>query len=724
MYQYEIKVVDGDREVFHGRVAKRYSELVSLSDALLPYRRDPAIAAGLPQLNLDSTVGKNKREVVESRRLLLAQFFRAVLASRVLWPDPTLQTFLRTDSILLHTLAPPFAARVCGSHTDADGNRVYDVQVMPRLHAQIIDVLRPATAVLGAGEVLRVSVGPESYDCTIPPNVPIGSTFRSIVPGQGCDQHCWQVEFRYSELLRVDEEHIQRFAELRTGQLLDRSSSVFKGNDKIVLSRHCCIQNFLAEVAMDEKSRRSADLCSLLQLQKLSAELPPEPESCRSPTQAGATAGAANLSAAGYMALFLRRFSLAGQTLPSVLSQPTVDCEVNRETSASARSSGLPRWIADATSVRRIGFYDVYPLEESQNSEVDDIELHIEVPGAHGAGPPWETVEIFSYVAPDSPNRWRLMPGSPHDPAGSIRLVLSRSTAPVYSLDLIVNVRAGLFERLAQDADSRPGEFFANSANQPSLVAGPWQTRRFCDGDGLAGSVSTISEQLAAAEVRLAHWAPWLAAEKVFESGDQLPDVVAETAGSKSVAVGAAIGLAIPLPGMVLLGAAAGGVAALPTLQSKISRHVADKASWSMRVAPIRDGSTLADLVLTRLVKGYEVEAYSFVRRNFELVAGGGGGGGGAGLGALRLVQRLKRPEGVVICEDELEIVLGRAGEGGIGSGGRMEDCRMRERRRVLLGRACIAESERFYRFEPAEPSDDPRGGGDAPVEQPLFLPL
>ena len=91
----------------------------------------------------------------------------------------------------------------------------------------------------------------------------------------------------------------------------------------------------------------------------------------------------------------------------------------------------------------------------------------------------------------------------------------------------------------------------------------------------------------------------------------------------------------------------------------------------------------------------------------------------------------LKRPyicsEAAILCcspLDELEIVLGRAGEGGIGSGGRMEDYRMRERRRVLLGRACIAESERFYRFEPAEPSDDPRGGGDAPVEQPLFLPL
>ena len=76
-----------------------------------------------------------------------------------------------------------------------------------------------------------------------------------------------------------------------------------------------------------------------------------------------------------------------------------------------------------------------------------------------------------------------------------------------------------------------------------------------------------------------------LQTEKIFESGDPIPDVVAETKGGKSVAIGSAIGMAVPLPGFVLVGAAAGGIAALPALQAKVSRYVADSVAWTIKIA-------------------------------------------------------------------------------------------------------------------------------------------
>lgn len=249
-----------------------------------------------------------------------------------------------------------------------------------------------------------------------------------------------------------------------------------------------------------------------------------------------------------------------------------------------------------------------------------------------------------------------------------------------------------------------------------------------------------------------------LQTEKIFESGDPIPDVVAETKGGKSVAIGSAIGMAVPLPGFVLVGAAAGGIAALPALQAKVSRYVADSVAWTIKIAAIRQepsktdrspvgsedeeegtgevvdaagggsGSLvqgrrkLVDLRLTKYFRGFAVETFSFAQGGFELRPPECPDSGP--LGTLCLVQRLKRPEGVYICEDELVVVpptpssarspgggsggdVGGGGRGTVEGGRRMTDYRLCERRRVLLGQVCIAETTRVYRYEPppAEPA-------------------
>lgn len=576
VYQFDVKIGDDGDLRTHIRLSKRYSEVVALSDTLLPYRRDPSIAKRLPQLSLDSAgFGQQaKLEAIEARKAVLSQFLQVSLSSRVLLSDTAVRQFLHTDSIVHSGVAPEFACRVCGSRSDAEGNTVYDVQVMPRHLGQVIEVTRPPTAKLGAGEVLQVSVSGKTYSCTIPAQVPVGASFRIIVPTPGSEMQCWQVEFRYSYLLKTDGEHMKRFRELQALQHpLDRSSTVFKSSEKIAMERHCAIQGYLDEVAMEENFRRSSDLWNLLQLHRLGGcnalgAVSSSPSALETggllgdvsspPQKVGGGHQQPWIPDAGRMAKFLQHRALGGVPLPAILARPTIAIDLEKRdleehgsafdmfaalsradflTDGDDADAGLPPWVSDSNLVRRMSFHHVggdnsgssngndngggaggdrlfqkdhlsrtlFQEDDSSSGSgsstgsVSDIELHVEVPG-HPGGPDWERIAVFSYSNDvDSCSGlsksclacgdWQLLPGSPHDPAGSIRMLLQAkpaTDATAYTVDVIIHPR-GLYERVGQPEAAVAGEFFADSSNHPTpLVHRPWKVRQLCDKEGRA----------------------------------------------------------------------------------------------------------------------------------------------------------------------------------------------------------------------------------------------
>ena len=177
--------------------------------------------------------------------------------------------------------------------------------------------------------------------------------------------------------------------------------------------------------------------------------------------------------------------------------------------------------------------------------------------------------------------------------------------------------------------------------------------------------------------------------ERSFVQGDDIPDVIGRTNGMKTFALASAVGMSVPIPGFVLVGAIAGGVASTPSNQLKAARYIANELTSRMR---LKQHSSFGDTLLTVEIGHHgrwrTQEVFSFNHGDFWLKSLSDSEQQRAEATtwteqALCLRSRLKRSDAVYIVIDELTLHGDLQG--------------LTEQRRVLCGDICIATSARVY---------------------------
>lgn len=190
-----------------------------------------------------------------------------------------------------------------------------------------------------------------------------------------------------------------------------------------------------------------------------------------------------------------------------------------------------------------------------------------------------------------------------------------------------------------------------------------------------------------------------------FSSGDDIPDIIGRTSGAKSFAVATALGLVVPIPGFVIVGALVGGVASTPPVKLKAARYLANELTTRMR---LEQQSSFGDILLIVEIgrRGHwrTQQEYSFNHGDFWLRPSASNLAAQAEIESSReqhsasssvpvmniwteqilcLRSRIKRGDAVYI--DLIELSL----DDGL--------CGMTEQRRVLSGDICVATSTRSY---------------------------